>query len=381
MREHGLEVLETGQGEMAREVNDRLRFLSESLAAARAARFEKQSEAEVAPTASRDVTGPLAETLGARLADLRRERAKLASSFHDEYQAVKALNSQIRELESALDAEAARAVSRVRRKYRAAVRREALLEKRAQSTKRGGTGHRAELDRLPGVEARGRDQPAAVRAPQPEVKGSEHFGGTQGLQRRHRQSAEAASQTLWLAIRDQHHARHPRRPAAGGRRRVRAGAHRHQRAVGGGHRQLPGRADPGLPSPVSRLRASCPPAPWSGRPARGARIDREGQGAAPLSEAFAALRTAVVLDDDGLAQRVLLVTSAQSEEGKTTVAINLALSLAHLKNRVLLVDANMRVPVRPRGLRPARRTWPGRVPDDARAVLGRLGVQGGATAA
>ena len=80
-----------------------------------------------------------------------------------------------------------------------------------------------------------------------------------------------------------------------------------------------------------------PRGPWR-------RIDREGQGATPLSEAFAALRTAVVLDDDGLAQRVLLVTSAQSEEGKTTVAINLALSLARLKNRVLLVDANMRYP-------------------------------------
>ena len=80
-----------------------------------------------------------------------------------------------------------------------------------------------------------------------------------------------------------------------------------------------------------------PRGPWR-------RIDREGQEATPLSEAFAALRTAVVLDDDGLAQRVLLITSAQSEEGKTTVSINLALSLARLKNRVLLVDANMRYP-------------------------------------
>jgi capsular exopolysaccharide synthesis family protein len=74
------------------------------------------------------------------------------------------------------------------------------------------------------------------------------------------------------------------------------------------------------------------------------RIDQAGAPASPLAEAFAALRTAVLLGDDNSAPRVVLVTSAQSAEGKTTVSVNLALSLSRLNHRVLLIDANMRFP-------------------------------------
>lgn len=52
---------------------------------------------------------------------------------------------------------------------------------------------------------------------------------------------------------------------------------------------------------------------------------------------------------------MLLVTSAQSVEGKTTVSINLALSLARLKYRVLLIDGNMRYPCIQRALELADR--------------------------
>ncbi len=40
----------------------------------------------------------------------------------------------------------------------------------------------------------------------------------------------------------------------------------------------------------------------------------------------------------------ILVTSAQSGEGKTATAVNLAISLAQLGGRVLLIDADMRRP-------------------------------------
>jgi capsular exopolysaccharide synthesis family protein len=42
--------------------------------------------------------------------------------------------------------------------------------------------------------------------------------------------------------------------------------------------------------------------------------------------------------------RSLLITSASAGEGKTTVAVNLALSLARLNDRVLLVDFDLRRP-------------------------------------
>src|SRR5207237_10911327 len=42
--------------------------------------------------------------------------------------------------------------------------------------------------------------------------------------------------------------------------------------------------------------------------------------------------------------RSLLITSTQAGEGKTTIATNLAISLAQLGQRVLLVDADLRFP-------------------------------------
>lgn len=62
------------------------------------------------------------------------------------------------------------------------------------------------------------------------------------------------------------------------------------------------------------------------------------------AEAIRTLRTGVVLSSLGEPQPVLLVTSTVSGEGKSTVAANLALSLAQLGGRVLLIDADMRRP-------------------------------------
>ncbi len=64
---------------------------------------------------------------------------------------------------------------------------------------------------------------------------------------------------------------------------------------------------------------------------------------AGLSEAYRTLRSSILLGwDDGL--RRLLITSSQPQEGKTTVSLNLACSLAQLGRNVLLIDADMRRP-------------------------------------
>lgn len=64
---------------------------------------------------------------------------------------------------------------------------------------------------------------------------------------------------------------------------------------------------------------------------------------AGVAEAYRTLRSSVLLGW-GEATRRILLTSAQPQEGKTTLSLNLACSLAQLGRNVLLIDADMRRP-------------------------------------
>jgi succinoglycan biosynthesis transport protein ExoP len=70
-----------------------------------------------------------------------------------------------------------------------------------------------------------------------------------------------------------------------------------------------------------------------------------------FGESFRALRTALVSAYPAEGTKILLVTSAQPLEGKTTTAANLAMALAYGGARVLLIDADMRRPGLHRPLR------------------------------
>ncbi|HUZ47783.1 MAG TPA: polysaccharide biosynthesis tyrosine autokinase [Terriglobia bacterium] len=63
-----------------------------------------------------------------------------------------------------------------------------------------------------------------------------------------------------------------------------------------------------------------------------------------LAESFRSLRTLILLSSAPRPPQALLVTSAQSGEGKTSASVNLALALAQRGGRVLLMDGDLRKP-------------------------------------
>src|SRR5207247_1125869 len=67
-------------------------------------------------------------------------------------------------------------------------------------------------------------------------------------------------------------------------------------------------------------------------------------GRSPLAEAYRQLRTSVLLSTAGRAPKTLLVTSSLPGEGKTTTAVNTALSLGQTGASVVIIDADMRRP-------------------------------------
>lgn len=70
-----------------------------------------------------------------------------------------------------------------------------------------------------------------------------------------------------------------------------------------------------------------------------------GSKPSPIAESFRATLTSIMFSGErGVHPQVLVVTSATPNEGKTTLSTNLAVALAEIHKRVLLIDADLRRP-------------------------------------
>jgi capsular exopolysaccharide synthesis family protein len=92
-------------------------------------------------------------------------------------------------------------------------------------------------------------------------------------------------------------------------------------------------------TPLARVRRKAPVA-------RAGSIDliAHRDGRSGVSEAYRGLRTSILLSNPGHPPRQIVLTSALPEDGKTATALNLAVVLAQLGRRVLLVDTDLRRP-------------------------------------
>jgi len=104
-----------------------------------------------------------------------------------------------------------------------------------------------------------------------------------------------------------------------------------------------------IPSTTGAIRRRLAAAPGAlqkrnGNPASNSELLINVENHSPLAEAYRHLRTSVLLSTAGRAPKTLLVTSSLPGEGKTTTAVNTAVSLAQTGARVVIIDADMRRP-------------------------------------
>ncbi len=339
------EKLRQMQAELSRAEADRV---------ARQSRYElvRTSPAETLPDVLNDASLREYQT---RITDLRRQLAELSTTYTPAHARVKRVEAQIVTLESALTRERGAILERIRNEFEEAQRREKMLAANYQNQVRQVTG-----------EAERSIQYNILKR---EVDSNRQLYETM-LQRV--KEASVASALRASNVRQVDLARAPRRPY-----KPQTSLYTLLGMFVGGFAGvafvvIQSRADRSLQQPgetslymnVSEL-GVIPAA--EARPALGGYYKRrkalpESQ-AAPsgglervelatwkqqqsmVSEAFRAVLTSILFSgENGDRPRVMVLTSPNPSEGKSTVASNVAIALAEVRQRVLLIDADLRKP-------------------------------------
>lgn len=364
-RRNDLVFLETDKGPNQNVENEQVQQLQEELTKAEAQRFEKEALYRVVEAGDYESLPGVAENkvtqdLAERLAELKREHARLSTTFNADYPRVKEIQSQIDEIAAAIQEQHQDAANRITTDYIAAVRRETLVRQAL----------REEQKQMNQVAAKAVQYNILKR----EVDTNKQL--YEGLLQRLKEASVSASLRA-SNIRIVDSAEPPTKPVKPKIPLNLAVASILGLGLGICVAFLQERLDDtlkgtddverlfGLPAvgliptvpqlagnhlDVSKLlehtKSLSRKTNGNGRKRDLAwhRIDAGGTQNAALIEAFRSLRTSILLSTADHPPSSLLVSSTQPGEGKTTIATNLALALAQIGQRVLLVDADLRSP-------------------------------------
>lgn len=339
---------------------ERLRRLQQELTEAETEGYRAAAVSSAARERESAVESDLLRSLRVRIAELEGEYARSRPTFTDSFPRMRQLRSELAQLDALIRVEQQRVGGVMSSQHDAALHRGELLRSAVDEQRRIMDAFAANLAEY---ERRHRD-----------VESLKELYTT--LQQKRKEAAlSAALATMDIAVVDP--AAPPLRPLRPRPKRDLALATIVGLLLGLGLAVLRDYSDNSVRTPeeiggfdAAPLLAAIPSVPTKGPGLlRGAALAQRGivgdgrwhridHGAglnSSLAEAFRGLRTSVLFDGGGPLPRTLLVTSSSPGDGKTTVSANLAISLAMLGHRVLLVDADLRRPSLHRlfGVRPS----------------------------
>jgi succinoglycan biosynthesis transport protein ExoP len=331
---------------------DKLRQLQQELSSAQADRIAKQSRYEMAQTTPPDalpdvLNDPTLRETQSKITELRRQAAELGTTYTPESAKAKRVQAQISTLESAFEHERAAILDRIRNEHQEAERREKLLAAAYDAQTRLVTGQGEKVIQYNILKR--------------EVDSNRKLYETM-LQQLKESTIASAMRASNIRILDSAKVPlHPYKPdptqssAFGLLTGIFMGAafivmrERTDRTI-----QQPGDSSlyVNLPElgviPSFNLQSSLAPRTLDKIASHPfARVELVTWQSKPsiVAESFRSVLLSILFTDEaGSRPKVLVLSSAGSGEGKSTVASNLGIAIAEVGQRVLLIDADLRSP-------------------------------------